>query len=424
MKVCATVTSSCSGIALIQGMEWTVDPNGDGSFNDRMHLINMSLGSNYGQPFDDDLSLAVENATDVGHSHRRIVGEQFRQAVCDGYAGCGGLGALGRADRCAERVPAAHADPRAAEHRRQRPGRVPAMVEAAHGPDAGVGAVRQRRRRQPERLHVVPGRFAHREDRARRSRHLRLHAQDQQHRRRRRAGRDHRPHRAGRPVRGWRRGRRSSPDPGLHDQPGELEPTQVAGSRTRSSGSTRLSACRCRGSIVGSSSRGPQHESTQRDQAGDRSARRVGLGDRGHGTGTEPFGGTSGAAPMVAGSAALLLEAPRRSQDDDPKGPPPGNAFGHGLSPLEVKALLMNNAETNIIDDALLGALTPITRIGGGEVRVEPGARRARRCVGQATRRPVRSASDSSTSPTRASRSTKTVRHPELRQAEHHARTR
>ena len=66
IKVCATSTSSCSGLSLIQGMEWTLDPNGDGSFKDRMHLINMSLGSTYGQPFDDDLSLAVENATDVG----------------------------------------------------------------------------------------------------------------------------------------------------------------------------------------------------------------------------------------------------------------------------------------------------------------------------------------------------------------------
>jgi minor extracellular serine protease Vpr len=41
------------------------------------------------------------------------------------------------------------------------------------------------------------------------------------------------------------------------------------------------------------------------------------------------------------------------------------------LKPIEVKALLMNNGETNIINDALTGALTPITRIGGGEVRVD-----------------------------------------------------
>jgi minor extracellular serine protease Vpr len=41
------------------------------------------------------------------------------------------------------------------------------------------------------------------------------------------------------------------------------------------------------------------------------------------------------------------------------------------LSPVELKALLMNNAETDIINDPLTGALASITRIGGGEVRVD-----------------------------------------------------
>ena len=30
VKVCSSVSTSCSGIALIQGMEFAVDPNGDG----------------------------------------------------------------------------------------------------------------------------------------------------------------------------------------------------------------------------------------------------------------------------------------------------------------------------------------------------------------------------------------------------------
>src|SRR5690606_7606934 len=52
--------------------------------------------------------------------------------------------------------------------------------------------------------------------------------------------------------------------------------------------------------------------------------------DAGSGTGASPFGGTSGAAPMVSGSAALLLQAyPNRT-------------------PLEIKAALMNTAETEI----------------------------------------------------------------------------
>ncbi len=66
VKVCSSVSTSCSGIALIQGMDFAADPNGDGKFGDRVDIINMSLGSDYGQPFDDDLSVAVENATGLG----------------------------------------------------------------------------------------------------------------------------------------------------------------------------------------------------------------------------------------------------------------------------------------------------------------------------------------------------------------------
>ena len=76
--------------------------------------------------------------------------------------------------------------------------------------------------------------------------------------------------------------------------------------------------------------------------------------DAGSGTGASPFGGTSGAAPMVAGSAALLLQAyPDRT-------------------PLEIKAALMNTAETEIFIQPVSrpGELAEISRIGGGEVRV------------------------------------------------------
>jgi len=66
VKVCSAISSSCSGIALIQGMDYAVDPNGDGSTDDHVDIINMSLGSSYGQPFDDDLALAVENASAIG----------------------------------------------------------------------------------------------------------------------------------------------------------------------------------------------------------------------------------------------------------------------------------------------------------------------------------------------------------------------
>ena len=66
VKVCSSISTGCSGIALIQGMEFAVDPNMDGKAKDRVDIVNMSLGSNYGQPFDDDLSAAVDAATSFG----------------------------------------------------------------------------------------------------------------------------------------------------------------------------------------------------------------------------------------------------------------------------------------------------------------------------------------------------------------------
>lgn len=66
VKVCASYATSCSGVALIEGMDWAIDPNQDGNTNDRADIINMSLGSDYGTPFDDDLSQAVEGATKFG----------------------------------------------------------------------------------------------------------------------------------------------------------------------------------------------------------------------------------------------------------------------------------------------------------------------------------------------------------------------
>ncbi len=66
VKVCSSVATSCSGIALIQGMDFAVDPNGDGDTRDHVDIINMSLGADYGTAFDDDLSFAVDNASKLG----------------------------------------------------------------------------------------------------------------------------------------------------------------------------------------------------------------------------------------------------------------------------------------------------------------------------------------------------------------------
>lgn len=66
VKVCPATPGPCSGIALIQGMDFAVDPNGDGDTSDAADVINMSLGTPYGQPFDDSVSQAIEAATVLG----------------------------------------------------------------------------------------------------------------------------------------------------------------------------------------------------------------------------------------------------------------------------------------------------------------------------------------------------------------------
>jgi len=43
VKVCSAVASSCNGIALLKGMDFAIDPNGDGDVSDAVDVVNMSL---------------------------------------------------------------------------------------------------------------------------------------------------------------------------------------------------------------------------------------------------------------------------------------------------------------------------------------------------------------------------------------------
>lgn len=57
----------CNGSTnlVVQAIEWAMDPNGDGNFNDRLDVINMSLGSNEGFADDPD-DVAASNAAAIG----------------------------------------------------------------------------------------------------------------------------------------------------------------------------------------------------------------------------------------------------------------------------------------------------------------------------------------------------------------------
>nr|WP_044200013.1 S8 family serine peptidase [Oscillochloris trichoides] len=66
VKVCSTVSRSCSGAAILLGMEYAVDPNGDGQTDDHVDIVNMSFGSAYGEGYFDELATAVEHADLIG----------------------------------------------------------------------------------------------------------------------------------------------------------------------------------------------------------------------------------------------------------------------------------------------------------------------------------------------------------------------
>ncbi len=57
----------CSGSTglVTQALEWAVDPNKDGDFSDRLDVVNMSLGSEFGER-DDASALATDNAARAG----------------------------------------------------------------------------------------------------------------------------------------------------------------------------------------------------------------------------------------------------------------------------------------------------------------------------------------------------------------------
>ena len=307
IKVCVTSTSSCSGLSLIQGMEWTLDPNGDGSLKDRMHLINMSLGSTYGQPFDDDLSLAVENATDVGILTVTSSGNSSDKPYVTGTPGATDS-ALSVAQTA---VPSAFLPLMQILAPANIAGNVPAVFQPWSKPATaplqgsvqyGDGAGGNLNGCTSFPAGSLAGKVVL-VDRGACDFTLKIsNIAD------------------GGGLLGII-GLIAPGDP-FEGGVGAGDPSRITGFMISQANSTRLKSglpntvvrfdpnvgVPLRGSVTGSSSRGPQHESTQRIKPEIGAPGASVSAVAGSGTGTEPFGGTSGAAPMVTGSAALLLE--------------------------------------------------------------------------------------------------------------------
>jgi subtilisin family serine protease len=345
VKVCSSVSTSCSGVALINGMEFAVDPDGDGDPSDHVDVVNMSLGASYGQPFDDDLSQAVNNATSLGVLTVASAGNSADKPYANGTPSSAAT-ALSVAQTQVpsaglQFITVAGVDYQAVF----QPWSV-APAGVISGPvQYGDGAGGNLNGCAP----FAPGSLTGMVvlvDRGACNFTLKISNISQ-------AGG------AvgiiglvgpGAPFSGGDGGDRPIDIPGYMIS--QADSNAIKASIPATGTVDPANTLPLVGQMVGSSARGPQHEAATliKPEIGAPGASVSAVA--GSGTGTGAFGGTSGAAPMVSGSAALLLQA------------------APGLSPLEAKAVLMNNGETNIDTDPFLG-LAPITRIGGGEVRVD-----------------------------------------------------
>jgi minor extracellular serine protease Vpr len=356
LKACSQPATSCSGVALIQAMDWALDPNGDGRLRDRVDIINMSLGSSYGQPFDDDLSLAVENAAKVGVLTVASAGNSADKQFITGSPAASSS-ALSVAQTA---VPSsmlqfmtfltpAVGDRAAVIQTWSAP--LTATVEGpVVYPPAGAKriACSDANGTNPYAAGELAGQivFVDRGTCAISFKISNIAA----------AGgilgivgliTPEAPFAAS-----FGGGTPSIPGYMINQADANIIRANATTVRFSTSNLVSLS-----GSLASTSSRGPRFDDNiVKPEIGAPGASVS--ADSGGFTDVSAFGGTSGAAPMVTGAAAILKSA--RPE----------------LSPREIKQILVNTGETNVYqpvstDTVLPGQLAPITRIGGGEVRVD-----------------------------------------------------
>jgi minor extracellular serine protease Vpr len=364
LKVCASLVGSCSGAALIQAMEFAVDPNGDGNTDDHVDIVNMSLGSDYGQPFDDSLSAAVDNATRLGVLTVASAGNGSDRPYVTGTPAAAAT-AISVAQT---QVPSAFLPTMAVVRPAEFSGEYQAAFQPWSAPlSAEVEGPVQYADGQGGNLNgcmpFAPGSLDGKivvvdrgacffSDKVR-------HIQQ-----------------AGGILGIIAMVEPGPPFPGGFGGGSPITiPAYMVGKADgdilrRGDTVIRLApgqGTSLAGSVVDTSSRGPEFQTSRIKPELAAPGASVSA-EPGTGTGERPFSGTSGAAPMVAGSAALLMHAHIRQIESDPD--IEGLDRVSKLSPLEVKARLMNTAEADLWD-ASVGSPTPISRVGSGEVRID-----------------------------------------------------
>ena len=362
VKVCAASGGRCAGPALLQGLDYALDPNGDGDLSDAVHVVNMSLGADYGQR-ENPLVLATRNVVAFGTVVVASAGNSGDTAFVQGSPAStpeaiavaqtqvpglfvflyplvtspGGTNLNTAYKGWSQPIAADITAPLKAD---------PNTVFYPDGGDQTLGAGCQ-----PYPAGHFAGKIALIRRGACTFQRKSWYASN--------AGAlgviiDDSVVGVQAPV---LPGDDGGPPPGFTVKP-TISVTQGAGNALRSAvekgtvtatfsfgGSVSLD-----GSMTLTSSRGPNvgYGAIKPDLGAPGAS--VSAAAR-TGDGTSQFGGTSGAAPVVSGAAALLLQA-------EP-----------ALAPHEVKARLMGAAENNIRTDQM-GALAPITRIGAGELRI------------------------------------------------------
>lgn len=358
VKVCSSVSTACSGVALLEAVDFALDPNGDGDMSDAVDVVNLSLGNNYGQR-EDDLSEALANASRFGV----VVVAAAGNAADLPYVVSSPSTTPEVISVAQTQVPSAKAFPLVINSPPSIAGTYPntSTVDWAPISVAVTGDVAYVGRGCPAGSITPPGTNPDDPyladprgkvaliDRGSCSVSLKVD----------------RAAKAG--AIGALIGLVAAGDPfsfafggGTTFVP-TLVITQADANRIKQNIAAPVNVTISPavfiplvGSMVSSSARGPSYSYVEiKPDIGAPGASVSAVS--GTGTSEEAFGGTSGATPMIAGSAALLLSA---------------NPL---LSPQEIKAKLMNSAETNIQTNpaTLPGVLAPITRIGAGEVRVD-----------------------------------------------------
>lgn len=350
VKVCSSVSTSCNGIALLKGMDFALDPNGDLDPSDAVDVINMSLGSPYGQ-IEDDLTQASTNAVALGTVVVVSAGNSADRPYIVGSPSIspGAISVAQTQVPSATSIPAVINSPAVIAGSYTNTATLP-WAPVVGTTTADVVYVGRACANPNDALLANPaGKIAlvlrgtcaisEKVDKAANAGAVGVLVMLA----------------AAGDAQTFSLGGGSNFKPSLVIQQSlgtAIRNRLTAGDVVNATISVN-SAFPIIGSVVGSSSRGPSM-STQGIKPEIGAPGASVSADYGTGNGQVAFGGTSGAAPMVSGAAAQLIQAhPTRSA-------------------LQIKAMLMNSAETQIFTSQAFypGQLAPISRIGSGELRV------------------------------------------------------